>query len=235
MTDDPQRLAREGIRFFGEISASISHEMKNVLAIINENAGLLEDMVRMNRKGMPLSSERLVELARSIARQVSRGDRIVRGMNRFAHSADHQVETVDVGELLHFLSNLTARLVAMRGEAARIEVPAEPLTAVTDRFFMEDLVWACWCRAMTAGLPDQPLSIVADRSADTVRIRFHGLAAESPAGKPAFPSPREAVLARHLGAQLQADRENGDIVLILPCCALPSKGANHDGKRTAGG
>ena len=235
MTDDPQLLAREGIRFFGEISASITHEMKNVLAIINENAGLLEDMVRMNQKGMSLSTERLVELARSIARQVARGDRIVRGMNRFAHSADHQTETVDVGELLQFLSNLTARLVAMRGETARIEAPAEPVAAVTDRFFMEDLVWACWCRAMTAGLPDRPLSIVADRIADAVRIRFRGLAAESLAGNPEFPSPKEAVLARHLGARLLADRENGEIVLILPCGGLPLKGANHDGKRTTGG
>lgn len=231
MSDDTQLLAREGVRFFGEISASISHEIKNVLAIINENAGLLEDMVRMKRKGSPLSTERLLGLARSIVRQVARGDRIVRGMNRFAHSADHSTESVDIGELLHFLSNLTARLVAMRGDAPRIEPPAEAVTAVTDRFFMEDLVWACWCRAMAAGLPDRPLSIVADRMADAVRIRFRGLAAENAGG----PSPREAAVARHLGAQLGLERENGEIVLILPCGALPLEGANHDGKRTAGG
>ena len=33
-----------GIQFFGKMAASISHEIKNVLAIINENAGLLEDI-----------------------------------------------------------------------------------------------------------------------------------------------------------------------------------------------
>ena len=36
-------IAREGFQFFGKMSASISHEIKNALAIINENAGLLED------------------------------------------------------------------------------------------------------------------------------------------------------------------------------------------------
>jgi hypothetical protein len=30
--------AEEGLKFFGRISTSISHELKNALAIINENA-----------------------------------------------------------------------------------------------------------------------------------------------------------------------------------------------------
>ena len=97
MRDYSQAMAIEGVRFFGEMSASISHEIKNVLAIVNENAGLLQDMVMMIEKGMPLSPERLSGLARSIVRQVKRGDRIVKDMNRFAHSADHPAETVDIG------------------------------------------------------------------------------------------------------------------------------------------
>jgi signal transduction histidine kinase len=72
MTDDSHALAIEGIRFFGEISASISHEIKNVLAIINENAGLLQDMIMMNEKGLPLNPERLSKLAHSISGQVAR-------------------------------------------------------------------------------------------------------------------------------------------------------------------
>ena len=36
-------IGGSGLQFFGKVSASISHELKNVLAIINENAGLLED------------------------------------------------------------------------------------------------------------------------------------------------------------------------------------------------
>ncbi|MGA6927645.1 MAG: hypothetical protein WBY88_18290, partial [Desulfosarcina sp.] len=70
MTDEPQALAIEGVRFFGEMSASISHEIKNVLAIIHENAGLLQDLLMMSEKGLPLSSERLSRLAQSILRQV---------------------------------------------------------------------------------------------------------------------------------------------------------------------
>ena len=216
MTDDSRALAIEGVRFFGEMSASISHEIKNVLAIINENAGLLQDMVMMIEKGMPLSPERLSGLAQSIIRQVNRGDRIVKGMNRFAHSADHPTETVDLGEVIQFISMLAARLIAMKGEAPRIDVPATPVTAVINRFFLEDLVWTCLCRAMDARAPDQTVGIVAEKIENIARIRFCGLKGDFLTREPGLPSPRETMVAGLLGIQLTADREKGEICLILP-------------------
>jgi C4-dicarboxylate-specific signal transduction histidine kinase len=216
MTDDSRALAIEGVRFFGEMSASISHEIKNVLAIINENAGLLQDLVMMIEKGMPLSPERLSELAQSIIRQVKRGDRIVKGMNRFAHSADHPTETVDIGEVIYFISMLAARLIAMKGEPPQIYVPATPVTAVINRFFLEDLVWTCLCRALDARAPDRTVSIVAEKVENTARIRFSGLKGDILTGEPGFPSPRETVVAGLLGIRLTADREKGEICLIIP-------------------
>jgi C4-dicarboxylate-specific signal transduction histidine kinase len=215
MRDDFHAMAIEGARFFGEISASISHEIKNVLAIINENAGLLQDMVMMIEKGMPLSPERLSGLAQSIVRQVNRGDRIVRDMNRFAHSADHPIETVDIGEVVHFVSIVAARLIAMKGDPPEIDVPAAPMTIVSNRFFLEDLVWTCLCRAMDARAPDRPVSIVAEKTGNTPRIRFCGLAEDFLAGGKGFPSPRETMVAGLLGVHVKADKEKGEIVLIL--------------------
>ncbi len=213
MKDDSQAVAAEGVRFFGEISASISHEIKNVLAIINENAGLLQDMVMMIEKGMPLSPERLSGLARSIVRQVKRGDRIVKDMNRFAHSADHPSETVDIGEVIHFICVLAARLIAMKGEPPTVEMPATPITAVTNRFFLEDLVWASLCRAMDARAPNQMICIVAEKAGNAPRIRFCGLAEDFLASEAGLPSPRETMVAGLLGVQLKADREKGEICL----------------------
>lgn len=216
MTDESQALAIEGVRFFGEMSASISHEIKNVLAIINESAGLLQDMVLLSEKGRPLSQERLSTLAQSMARQVARGDRIVKGMNRFAHSADHPTESVDIGEVIHFISRMAERLIAIKGEAPQFDVPATPVTIVTNRFFLENLVWACLCRAMDAHAPDQTVSIIAEKIDNVTQIRFCGLAGGALAGGAGFPSPREAMVARFLGAQLTIDGEEGEIVLSLP-------------------
>jgi C4-dicarboxylate-specific signal transduction histidine kinase len=216
MTDDSHALAIEGIRFFGEISASISHEIKNVLAIINENAGLLQDMIMMSEKGLPLNPERLSKLAHSISGQVARGDRIVKGMNQFAHSADVSTETVDVGAVVHFVSDLAARLIAMKGAAPQIEAPPTPVTTTTNRFFLENLVWACLCRAMDTCAPDRTVSVVAEKSENTARIRFCGLAENAFTDGTRFPSPRETAVARLLDAQLTADGKKGEISLILP-------------------
>jgi hypothetical protein len=137
-------------------------------------------------------------------------------MNRFAHSADNPAEIVDIGEVIHFISMLAARLIAMKGEAPKIEVPATPVTAVINRFFLEDLVWTCLCRAMDVRARDQTVCIVAERVENTPRIRFCGLSGDFLAKEAGLPSPRETMVAGLLGIQLAADREKGEFCLILP-------------------
>jgi hypothetical protein len=43
----------DSLAFFGKVNASISHELKNVMAIISETAGLLGDLSEMARGGHP--------------------------------------------------------------------------------------------------------------------------------------------------------------------------------------
>lgn len=215
MTDEFRLLAVDGVRFFGVMSASISHEIKNVLAIIKENAGLLQDMLAMNAKGIPLDPERLTRLAQSIDRQVARGDGVVRNMNRFAHSADHPLETVDVHDTIGFVIDLADRLIAMKGRPPKVEAVATPVTAVTNRFFLERLIWACLWQALEARAPEETISVVAEKTDAAVRIRFLGVAeAFFTAGAP-FPSPGEATVCRMLGARLSADENAKEIVIVL--------------------
>lgn len=208
-------LAVEAIRFFGEISASVSHDIKNVLAIINENAGLLRDMLAMNAKGMPLSIERLTRLAASIDRQVARGDGLVRNLNRLAHSADHREESVDVIEALELMVHLAGRLIAMRGELPQVVKPQAAVTTVTDRFFLQQLIWICLRRALDAGSPDHPIRIRAETEANGVRIRFMGLPEQMPAGGPVFPSPDAVAVGGMIDARIQVDKIKGEITLEL--------------------
>ncbi|MGD8291766.1 MAG: sensor histidine kinase, partial [Desulfobacterales bacterium] len=81
-------VAEMGLQFFGRISASVSHELKNVLAIVNENAGLLEDLACMANRGKPIDPSRLIKMADAVKKQVGRADEILKNMNRFAHSID---------------------------------------------------------------------------------------------------------------------------------------------------
>ena len=208
-------LAVEAIRFFGDISASVSHDIKNVLAIINENAGLLKDMLAMNEKGVPLSRGRLTRLAGSIDRQVIRGDQLVRNLNRLAHSADHHEETVDVIDAVELMVHLAGRFIAMRGEPPQVDRLQTVVTTVTNRFFLQQLIWICLRRAVEAGSPDRRIRIRVKTDAPGLNIRFMGLTMRISTETMRFPSPEAVAVARMIDARIKIDEDNGEIILVL--------------------
>ena len=131
-----------GLLFCGTMTASMSHEIKNALAIVNENAGLLEDLLLLSEKGRPLNPERLKTLAADIRRQVQRADSIVGRLNRFAHSAGQPVITTDTKELFEFTAALATRMAAMKG--VNITVAADETIYLQARpFIVENLLWLC--------------------------------------------------------------------------------------------
>jgi hypothetical protein len=99
-------------RFTGKVTASVSHEIQNVLAIIKERAGLMEDLLSLGGK---LPPEALAEKFRgnleAIRTQVQRGVRLTSGLNGFAHTADHEHAGIDVTATLDRLVFITQRLI----------------------------------------------------------------------------------------------------------------------------
>ncbi|MEJ2283420.1 MAG: histidine kinase dimerization/phospho-acceptor domain-containing protein, partial [Desulfobacterales bacterium] len=87
----PDIIAETGLQFFGRISASVTHEIKNVLAVVGENAGLLEDLTLMADRGQPIDPARLKKMSETVKKQVARADEILKNMNRFAHTSDEAV------------------------------------------------------------------------------------------------------------------------------------------------
>ena len=97
------------IQAFSKVSASISHEIKNTMAIINENAGLLDDLVLMRGGEDGVSPERVKAAADTIARQVIRANALMNHLNRFAHSADYDTGEESLYDILSLIVSLTVR------------------------------------------------------------------------------------------------------------------------------
>ena len=125
MNQPPSRsLESEGLAFFGIVTASISHELKNVAAFINESAGLLHDLsvgAQAGRK--PLDPARVMKLSADIVRNVERSVSILNRMNRFAHSVDEPKQTVDLFALCRDTMALAARAAVSRGIELIDELP----------------------------------------------------------------------------------------------------------------
>jgi signal transduction histidine kinase len=210
-----ERTDQSGIQFFGKMSASISHDLKNVLAVINENAGLLEDLSLLAEKGAPIDSARVKRVAADVKDQIRRADRIVTTMNRFAHSADEADARIDARELLALLAALAARFAAMRGVALELDSSGEPLMVTTAPFVLLNLLWQCLEHAMTACGAGRRVTLGADAAAGAARFRLRWPETTEPAAGAGFPTGREDALMRALGARVIADAGPHELTVLL--------------------
>ena len=163
--------SEQGIEFFGRMTASISHEIKNALAIVNENAGLLGDLALLMDKGRPLSPERLTTLAGNIRRQVQRADDIIRRLNRFAHSAHEPAASADLGQVLAFTVALADRLATMKGVTLTVDA-GEPVTVEVRPFVLENLLWFCLQQLFTAAGSGTTVALAAEAEGATALVRI---------------------------------------------------------------
>ena len=215
MAVKPNIIAETGLQFFGRMSASISHEIKNVLAIINENAGLLEDFSLMADRGMPIDPARLKVMAGKVKQQISRADGIINNMNKLSHSIDQTTTTVDLAQTIELVIALAARFAAMRGVKVDLQLPGSPLTIPTAPFFLMNLLWLCLDFSMSASGDEKRVELVVEETENSVRIRFRRLAGLSEALLETFPSERETDLLAVLEAKLTVEHGRKEIALRL--------------------
>ena len=212
---DLDSIAQEGLRFFGRISASISHEIKNVLAILNENAGLLEDLILMSEKGMPLNTERIKSVAATMKNQIKRGDLITKNMNTFAHSIDEPLLKVDVYETLELIVALTKRFADMHEvKLELLDLPAKSAIS-TSPFFLKNLIYRCIDYAINSTGEDRTVHISTQKEGNAILIKFSNLKDLSENSHEGFPTERENGLAELLKADIGIDRVAGCITISL--------------------
>ena len=100
----------EDLAFFGKVNASISHELKNILAIISEAAGLLNDLTEMATKGQNFELEMMKTCSQDIVEEIQRGFTTIKRMNVFSHSMDNPLKRVNLIEVLDLIIHLAVFL-----------------------------------------------------------------------------------------------------------------------------
>ena len=209
MSTCPESIGDCGLHCFGSISASISHELKNALAIINENAGLLEDLSLMAEKGRPLDPVRLKSLAANIGKQIQRADGIIRNMNRFAHSADEPVNCIDLGDTLALTIALSSRLAAMKSVSLNFIPPLQPICVTTRLFYLENLIWLCLKEIFESAGVEKEITLGLEPRPDGAAVIF------SPVDAPVNDASILELL-RYLKAAQSADPKSRKLLITLP-------------------
>jgi C4-dicarboxylate-specific signal transduction histidine kinase len=213
-------LGEGGLQFFGKMTASISHEIKNALAIINESAGLLDDLTLLAEKGVPLDPAKLKSQAAKIMKQIQRADGIVKLMNRFAHSVDETAKSVDLHDMAEFAVALSARFAFMRGVTLETRRPEKPVMVYTNPFFLENVLWLCLDFAMDKAGKGATVVLTVDEKESRARVRWTGLGSANGLTGAPFSGEREKALMEALGADIGV--HEGEMVLTLPLGTVPS-------------
>jgi len=120
--------------FVGKIAASMTHEIKNTLAIIQESSGLLSDIISLSQEGSFPHKEKFQRVLGNINEQVNRGVDITTRLNQFAHSMDEPLVSIQVSALLEQISLLMRRLAKRRGIELKTGAAAQELSLLSDPF-----------------------------------------------------------------------------------------------------
>lgn len=119
------------LRFFGRVTAGFTHELKNVLAIVKETAGLMEDFLAMMPEGAFQQQPRFQRAVTTILEQIARGVELSTRMNRFAHSPDHSLAQVDLNEIADQVCLLAERFARIKGVSLGAALAGKPVVILS--------------------------------------------------------------------------------------------------------
>ncbi len=210
-----EKLLREkGLAFFGSITASFSHEINNVMAIISELAGLMEDLLRVADQGHPPQLERFRGIYERIGTQVKRGEEMTKRFNRFAHTMDEPVKTIDMTHLLEDLIALSERPRTRRRARLETRFSDETILLVGNPFLLQQAVFSCMELVLAASHDNQLLRLILEKQEGGARITVTG---ENPTVKTDDASLSFLpILMEELGGKIEViSTDNGGISLVL--------------------
>jgi hypothetical protein len=202
------------LKVFGALTASVTHEIKNTISIINENAGLLKDLCDFaeDESGVPV--EHIDAAADKMMKQVERSDTILKNLNRFAHSGDNIPSQADLLDILSLMVALTSRFAAMQKVSIKLECPSG-IEVRTNLLIFESLLFMTLRRMYSACPEDSTLKIAGEADGEQFLVKFM-LVKGGTLECAHSPGIEEQILAAEVGAVCWS--QEGEIIIKLAAC-----------------
>jgi signal transduction histidine kinase len=151
-------LDKDALTFFGTITASVSHELNNVLSIISEYSGLLEDLVLADDHGRPIDKEKVRKIAQNISEQVKREQKIIKLLNRFAHRVDAPIMEVNLNELLSDITRLSNRFASLKKVTLEVTLPEEQIKIINNPIAIQYIIFLLVSLALEFSIAENSIS-----------------------------------------------------------------------------
>jgi C4-dicarboxylate-specific signal transduction histidine kinase len=166
-----EKLSRvKEIAFMGKVTASLSHEIKNTLAIINESVGLMGDLVKRDPPTDWPPHSRLQVIMASVEEQVQRSADIVKRLNQFAHSMDRSVADVDLNEAVRHITILAQRFAILHSVKLKTNLSSQPLNIFSNPFRIQYIIFGCIDRALNCSPKQTEVTVGTQRSGEMCQV-----------------------------------------------------------------
>lgn len=151
----------------GRLAAGVAHEINNPMAIINEKAGLMKDLIELGSG----DREKFLSLTDNIISSVERCRSITHRLLGFARRMDFQIEMLDVNEVLRETFGFLEKDAVYRNIDVRLQL-AETLPAVpSDRGQLQQVFLNLLTNSMGAVENGGLITITSwDRDEETVAV-----------------------------------------------------------------
>lgn len=215
------------VAFMGQITAGVTHEVKNVLAIIKESSGLLQDIVRFSKGATAPKAEQIEKAVSRIQAQVARGNEQLASLNWLAHSMSDRGSSVEINEMSSEIVNLMQRLARLKQVELEFQAADRDVNIRTDVARLLVVVAGCIEHCLNREAPKGRVLLRPGEAAEGATLRIvtgsvdrSGTPTEIGAGGDSLPpelADLEPLLASLGGRLALADAERGgELHLILP-------------------
>ena len=203
----------DDLTFFGKVNASISHELKNSMAIISEAAGLLQDLTEMAVKGQKIELEMLKTCSEDIIEEIQRGFAIIKQMNAFSHGVDDPVKKVNILDIIDLMVALSKFLSF--ASKVRFDSTAEDASVVlTCPFRLQNLIYQALIFAFESAGPDGQIAVeIQPQPNGSVHITFSGLGSSN---SRSFASDKIKIMAASIGIDIRESANLHSFELVVP-------------------
>jgi len=138
------------LTFMGRMAAALSHEIRNLEAILREKAGLIEDLFAMGERTGSPDMARIRSLTGQFQEDLNRVETVTRDLSLLAHLPEKGCRDVGGGDLLRFALHRCQRTARSRDirmveppEDHGVRLPAAPMEALSSLVsFLEAVVSA---------------------------------------------------------------------------------------------
>lgn len=203
-----RELMSEVLAFFGAVTASATHEIKNELAVINEQGSLIQELLQLADQGRQVDPARLQELIGRVLARVGQADQAVKRLNAFAHGADLDREATDPAQALELMARMHGRLAGLKGIALEVAPVAAGQSLPLRPLLFQQATWACLQGVVAAAQKGGTVRLEFEVRGEMARLVVSG-DLERPPTAPA------GELMAALGAKVEASADRG-LQLDLP-------------------